>query len=110
MKTRSTEPIIPFMSMKVDNFYSLTELNLDQGNPPENSQYSNIPYVNGKTGNLNLGLINPIQNPDLLPTESNLDTGNKMEWTLPGYEIRESVFRKIDGPGPMNLQNAYNMY
>lgn len=110
MKTRSTEPIIPFMSMKVDNFYPLTELNMDRGNPPENSQFSNIPFVQGKTGNLNVGMINPVQDGYLLATEKNLETGNKMEFTLPGYEIRKSHFENIIGVNPLNMQNAYNSY
>lgn len=110
MKTRSTEPIIPFMSMKVDKFYPLPQKDMMQGNPPENSQFSNIPFVQGKTGNLNAGMINPVQDENLLPTTRNLRSGNKMEFTLPGYEIRKSHFEKISGPGPLNLQNAYNSY
>ena len=110
MKTRSTEPIIPFMSMKVEKFYPLPKSDMMQGNPSENSQIFNIPFIQGKTGNLNFQMINPVQDEYLLPTTANLRTGNVMEWTLPGTEIRKSVFENIVGPGVMNQQNAYNSY
>lgn len=111
MRTRSDEQIIPFISLKVDRIYPFSEKNLDQGNPPEFVFYSK-PYVfsERQTGNLNLQIINPILDPDLLPSESNLNTGNTFEFTKPGYEIRKSYFEIIDGPSPLNLQNAYNSY
>ncbi len=110
MKTRSTEPIIPFMSMKVENFYPLPMSDMLEGNPSENSQPSNIPFNSAKTGYTNNNLINPVQDGNLLPTTKNLRTGNIMEWTLPGTEIRKSHFETIIGPGVMNHQNAYNSY
>ena len=108
MKVRSTEPIIPFMSMKVDNFYELQDML--QGNLSENSQPSNILFIQGKTGNLNQQMINPVQDDYLLPSTKNLRSGNIMEFTLPGTEIRKSHFETIVGPGVMNQQNAYNSY
>lgn len=110
MKTRSNEQIIPFMSMKVEKFYPLPKNDMLQGNPPEDSQFSNIPFNSSKTGYTNNNLINPVQDKKLLPTTKNLRTGNIMEWTLPGTEIRKSYFEIIEGPGVMNQQNAYNSY
>lgn len=98
------------MSMKVENFYPLPQSDMMQGNPPENSQYSDIPFIQGKTGNLNMGMINPVQDENLLPTINNLRSGNIMEFTLPGYEIRKSYFETVNGENVLNLQNAYNSY
>ena len=104
MKTRSNQPNIPFMSMKVDKFYKMPEINADQPNPGEQSAYS----VFGRSGQLNFGMVTPVQDGNLLATETNLGTGNKSETTIPGYVIRRSHFEEIYGPNVMNHQNAFN--
>jgi len=106
MKTRSNEPVNPFVSVKVEKIYEIPQSELNTGNPPEYT-YFNIPKTD-KTGKLNNQFINPIADPDLLPTIPNLRTGNRFEYTNPGFEIRKSHFETIIGPNPLNLQNAYN--
>lgn len=88
--------------MKVDNFYKTPEVNAEQANPEESSTFATYgkPY--------SLGRVYPIQCSKLLPTESNLETGNVPESTRPGYTIRKYHFEEIVGPSVMNLQNAYN--